>query len=314
MSKNLKAFKIKVNGKILDYRVGQDLNLKEIEKFFSKKYVIEKIWSAPRHVLGILRKDGNKLFLKLAKSEGIGAMTQIEYKWNDIFNSEYPNSLIFRVPKNFERGFFKNLFYEVMEYFEGELLCGQYDSPEKIDNYIPQIIELTEIIQEIKNFDLKRNDYIKSKDYIEWFINKTKLWFEGIPENVIHEQKISDLLNIVVNESSILERRPRHGDFAPWHIIKMKNGLGLTDAEHAISDGIEYYDICYFIQRVHSELGGTKIAEKIFNELLRKNYDKKKLRIVLAARSVGGFLDESLKPTPDYTLKNQFKNWVLNIY
>jgi len=313
MGKNLKAFKIKSKGKVLDYRLGRDLDLNDINKFFSKKFKVEKVWSNPRHVLGVLRKNNNKLFLKLAKSEGIGAMTQMEYKWNKIFNQQYPNLAMFKVPNNFESGTYKGLFFEIMEFFEGEPLCIQYDSPDKIINYIPEIIKLSETIQKIKISGLERNDYVKSKDYIEWFVNKTKLWFEGIPQDQAQEYKIDELMGIVKKKSSKLKKKTRHGDFTPWHIIKMKNGLGLTDGEHAISDGVENYDICYFIQRIHSELGGINIAENIFTELIRKGYGKNKLKTVLAARAIGGFLDESLKPIPNYDLKNKFKDWILSI-
>lgn len=313
MNKNLDAFKIKVDGRVLDYRLGRDLDLNDVNKFFSKKYEIEKIWSAPRHVLGIIRKSNNKLFIKLAKSKGIGAMTQMEYKWNEIFNQQYPNLAKFKVPKNFDSGTYKGLFFEVMEYFEGEPLCNLYDDPKKIINYIEQIIEFSEIVRGIKISGLERNSYIKSKDYIEWFVNKTKLWFEGIPQDLTQKYGVNKLMQIVDKKSSKLKKKTRHGDFTPWHIIKMKNGLGLTDGEHAISDGVENYDICYFIQRVHSELGATSIAENIFNELIKRGYDKNKLKVVLAARAIGGFLDESLKPTPNYDLKNKFKDWTLSI-
>lgn len=323
MAKDLKAFKIKANGKIFDYRLGRKLDLNDVNKFFSKEFEIEKIWSAPRHVLGVLQKENKKLFLKLAKSEGIGEMTKIDYKWNDVFNKEYPDLPKFKVPKNYKSGLYKQslrsgdlgkLFYEIMEYFEGEPLCGQYDDPEKITNYIAEIIELSEIVQKIKASNLERNSFVEGETHIEWFVNKAKLWLEGIPGDIIQEYKVEELLSIVEEKSSSLERKTRHGDFAPWHIIKMQNGLGLTDGEHAISDGVEYYDICYFIQRAHSELGGIDVAMSLFDELLKRNYDKNKLKIVLAARAIGGFLDEFLKPTPDYSLKNQFKNWVLSIY
>lgn len=313
MNRYLKAFKIRVDGRVLDYRLGRDLNLKEVEKFFGREFEIIKIWSAPRHVLGILKKNNIKLFLKLAKSEGIGEMTKKDYEWNDIFNKTYPNLSKFKVPKNYKSGFYRRLVYEIMEYLEGELLCGQYDDPGKVAKYIPQIIELSEIIQKIDAPSLVGNLFVNGKTHTEWFVNKTKLWFDGIPQNIIHERKLDELLNIVENESSILKNRTRHGDFAPWHIIKMQNGLGLTDGEHAIGGSVEHYDICYFIQRVHSELGGIEVAKNIFDELLKRKYDKTKLKTVLAARAIGGFLDESLKPIPNYKLKNEFRNWILSL-
>ena len=81
MSSSLRSFKIHIGKKILDYRVGEQLNLKDIKSFFQKKYKIEKIWSGPRHIFSILIKNQNKYFLKLATSEGISLVTKNELKW-----------------------------------------------------------------------------------------------------------------------------------------------------------------------------------------------------------------------------------------
>jgi len=72
----LGAFKIRVDGKILDYRLGKNLNLDDVKNFFSKKYKVKKLWQGARHVLGELEKSNQKLFLKLSTTEGIGAVTK----------------------------------------------------------------------------------------------------------------------------------------------------------------------------------------------------------------------------------------------
>jgi len=317
VTRNLKAFKIKVNGKVLDYRVGRELNLAKIREYFSKEYEIRELMSAPRHVVGILQKKGGKnqkFFLKLSKSEGISATTQNEYKWNDSFNKNYKNLTKFRVPKNYESGYYEGLFYIIMEYFEGSLLCPFAGNGEIIFDYIKDTIELSEIIQKARIKNLRHNDFIEAKDYKEWFLDKTKAWLEGIPEKTSRQFELEKLLTLVEENYQTLEKRPRHGDFTPWHIIKLeKGGLGLIDGEHAISDSVAGYDICYFIQRVFSELKNAEIAQEIFNELLKRDYDPKKLRTVLTARAIGGYLDESLKPKPDYTYKNRFRDWVLKL-
>ena len=38
----MKAFEIKVNGKILDYRKSENLDLEKVKKFFEKTYVVKK--------------------------------------------------------------------------------------------------------------------------------------------------------------------------------------------------------------------------------------------------------------------------------
>lgn len=75
---NISAFKIKVDGKVLDYRLGCDLNLDKVREFFEKKYKVVKIWQGGRHVLGVLEKGGREYFLKLATTEGISAVTKVE--------------------------------------------------------------------------------------------------------------------------------------------------------------------------------------------------------------------------------------------
>lgn len=111
-----------------------------------------------------------------------------------------------------------------------------------------------------------------------------------------------------------MKNQSRHGDFAPWHLIKLNtNQLALIDGEHARSNGVEYYDIAYFIQRVFSVLGNQLLSKQILSLLLKRNYNLQKLKVILASRAIGGFLDESLKSRPNYQIANQFKSWALNI-
>lgn len=80
----MRAFEIKVNQKIFDYRVGTNLNLKEVKSFFEEKgYFVKRIWQEKRHVVGILEKENVEHFLKLAPTVGISATTRIDYNWNN---------------------------------------------------------------------------------------------------------------------------------------------------------------------------------------------------------------------------------------
>lgn len=66
-----------------------------------------------------------------------------------------------------------------------------------------------------------------------------------------------------------------------------------------------------------SRLKSFKVVYK--NKLLdyrvgeKLNLWKKNLRVVLSARAIGGFLDESLNNNPDYKFADSFKKWVLGI-
>lgn len=307
MPRVLNSFKVRSGEKILDYRSGEKLNLSKIKSFFQTNYNVKKIWQGSRHVLGILTKDKMDFFLKLSTSEGISVVTKNEYNWNNYFNQYFPKNLPYLVPKNYESGTFENkYFYLITDYFKGKLLCdvdGTYKDSNSLVEYIPQIIELAELIQKMPGSD---------NDYKMRFISKVNMWFSDIPVNVSKKFKIKMLLDIIEKGVDDLLSRPRHGDFTPWHLIKLPDQrLGLIDGEHFLTNGVEGYDICYFIQRVFSVLENPDLAKRIYIKLIDKGYDKNKLQIVLASRAIGGFLDESLREKPDYKSASNFKDWVL---
>ena len=309
----MKAFEIKVDGKSLDYRVPHKLDLDDVRRFFEKRYEVVKIWQGGRHVLLDVKKDGRNLFLKLATSEGISAVTKVEYDWNNAFNGQIDRKLQFWVPKNVEYGFFKSkLFYIVTDKFEGELISDwpKTKQADEVLGTIGKIIDLCEFIQGLKFENLSERFY-GGQNYQDFFITKAKAWLDSIPFDVKNTYDLENLFKVVKASARNLEKRPRHGDFAPWHIFLLAQGkLGLIDGEHALAGGVENYDICYFIQRVFSVLEAPDAAVRIFDELLRRGYKVEKLRTILAARAIGGFLDESLGLSPNYLFADKFKNWI----
>lgn len=315
--KDLEAFKIKAHGKILDYRLGAVLELDKVRTFFERKYKVNDIWSnGSRHILGSVEHANKNLFLKLSTTEGVSAVTEIEYNWNEQFNKLVTrDSSHFWVPQNYDSGYYNNnLFYIVTDKFDGELLCalpGERKISDVFANSIPEVIEFSELIQALK---IQNQSSQEDLNYIEWFIKKSKSWYVGIPEKVRGQYQIYDLLKIVENGSPSLQRKARHGDFAPWHLLRIKTGeLGLIDGEHVMANGVEYYDIAYFIQRVFNQVQNPNLAEKIVNQLIGRGYEIDKLKVILAARGIGGFLDDSLTPAPDYSFSNKYKNWVINL-
>ena len=117
MRKRLGAFKIRIDGKILDYRLGNDLNLDDVKNFFGRKFKVKKLWQEPRHVLGEVEKSDKKLFLKLSTTEGIGAVTKNEYNWNEEFNSQIKRSTSnYWIPKNYDCGLYQDkLFFLITD-------------------------------------------------------------------------------------------------------------------------------------------------------------------------------------------------------
>lgn len=308
----MEAFKVKKNGTILDYRVGQELDLGLVKDFFSGKFDVKKIWQEKRHAVGWVRKDRKEFFLKLSTTEGIGVRSETEKIWNDEYN-KYSTSQEFLVPKNLEDGYYNGLYYIVMDKFDGPFVCDLERKNNLIEQNIDNIIFLTEHIQGLP-LDIPINDAIQNPNHQEWFKLKTKSWLDSVPQEVAQRYGLSELCNIVADGAESLSEKPRHGDFAPWHMMVLSGGkLGLIDGEHSHSHGVENYDICYFIQRVHTVLKMPELALRIFQELLNRGYDKEKLRTVLASRAIGGFLDQSFNPNPNYAKENEFKNWALNL-
>ena len=143
------------------------------------------------------------------------------------------------------------------------------------------------------------------------FLNKAKSWLDEIPNDIQAKYDLEKLYKRVAKGVSDLKAKPRHGDFAPWHLVKLEGGqLALIDGEHALKNGVELYDIGYFIQRVFSVLKNPKLAKEILNLLDDKGSDIKKLGCILTARAIGGFLDESLAHVPDYSYADEFRKWI----
>jgi hypothetical protein len=318
-SEGKRTFEFKVGGKDVNYLLGEDLDLSNIRSFFTDKYQVCKIWPSKRHVLGLLEEKGRTFFLKVSKSEGISEMTKNEEFWNNLCQDQ---DLALNVPISRESGFYEDtFFYLITDYFDGEMLATpEGEGAQRLTRNMNKVIEMSEEIQKIKIDSFPRDHYLLYEgleDHVKRTIVRTQgycLDFSEYNPELAGKYSVTDLLKVVEENAGLLEKRPRHGDFAPWHIFVLENGsLGLIDGEHAMAYGVENYDICYFIQRVFSAMCQPEIAKKYFTELLKRGYNKDKLKVVLASRGVGGYLDESLKPNPNYSIHNQFRDWVLSI-
>lgn len=297
----MKAFQIKINDRQLDYRIGEKIDLEKVKSFFTLKgYTILNFIDAQRHVCAIVEKAHQKYFLKLSTSEGISVVTENEAKWND------QASDLLSIPKSYDRGYFNNkYFYLITSFFDGPVLTSQV-----IQAQIDKIIDLSEKIMGLDIADLPSDSYNLGKNYKQKFINKTRLHFESIPKSVRDEYLLENTFGEIQSGNDHINQSPRHGDFAPWHMIFSNNKINLIDGEHAMNQGVKYYDIAYFIQRVYAVSKEKILAQDIYKKIINRNYDKRGLKIVLLARAIGGFLDESLSPKPDYRYHEDFKNWI----
>lgn len=314
-----KSFLVKINSREYDYRLGKKIDLKIVNNYFSQKYEVVKIWSNQRHILGILQQKGQKYFLKLATTRGISFVTENEFKWNEFYNNNISTKHSnFLVPINYEKGYLnENLFYLITDKFAGNLIADLSDGNGKkvvlsIEGLL-QIIQFSEEIQKISVRKVKDNGDDK-KNHRSLFVEKTKLWYEDIPENIREKYNLEKILEKIEQGSFRLCEKPRHGDFAPWHMFRLKNSkLGLIDGEHFQPFGVEYYDIAYFLQRIYSVLKDKKLAARVIGILRKREYDIPKLQTVLYARMIGGFLDESLKKNPDYQIAKEFCDFIINL-
>jgi len=307
------AFKIKGGNRLLDYRIGKPLDLTRINEFLSKKYKNIKLRQGGRHILGTLENNYQSYFIKLATTVGIGERLKSEKLWCEQFNKWSMNDY-YIVPNFYDDGYVDDLYYIVISNLtSGPEIASLNGEVNFIKQYMDQVISFSEYIQGLP-LDIPVNDAVENPNHQKWFVEKTRSWLDAIPREIIEEFEIKKLFNIIEEGASSLDKKPRHGDFTPWHMmIYDEKAIALIDGEHAHSHGVEYYDVCYFIQRVHSILGKPEHARTLYDELLKRGYDKQKLKTVLASRAIGGFLDESFKTNGDYQSENDFKNWVLKL-
>ncbi len=305
-----KAFEVRVGNKVLDYRVGATLELDKIRRHFEKRFTVVRLVNGGRHVLGELEKDGKEYFLKLATTEGISAVTRNEYRWNEVFAAAFPRAKTrFWVPMNMEEGTYdKCLYYFITDMLRGEhLSSGPHTGMLHTDfpAVIPDVITLSENIQDMVTGEED------TEDHQELFLRKTHAWFDAIPVDVRMRYSISRLLDIVTAGAPNLAKKPRHGDFTPWHLLLLGDGkLGLIDGEHYLSSGVAGYDISYFLQRLFTICGQRSYAQSMYNDLMKRGYSSDLLRVTLAARAIGGYLDASFAQTPSYKEEAAFHSWV----
>lgn len=315
----MKAFQIKVDGKLLDYRLGHKVNLNAFSNHLTtKEYKVIKLWQEKRHAVGIIEKNNIEYFVKLSTSGGINKTTQNEFLWNEKFNQENPReNSDYWVPENIDSGYFEKLYFMITDFSKGNLLSNKpipgYEISD-MSKYLNEIINFSEMIQEINIKGLEPDEQFNKVSNYQRQLSKTNMWYESIPKNLTEKHKIQELLGIVEKNINKFASKPRHGDFTPWHLFSLPNNkLLLIDGEHALSGGVQYYDIAYFIQRVFSILENKDLALKILDNLKKRNYDFDKLKTVLASRAIGGFLDRSLHENPDYSVDLEFKSLVLNL-
>lgn len=288
----LAAFEIRVGNTVLDYRIPGMVDLSSVRAHFSSRYDIVSLTSYGRHVTGVFKKDGIPYFFKLATTEGISELTKNECAWEKFYHAHAPNESVFLVPHIYESGLYDGrLFYTVSDYIDGTFLStGPHERgmTRWSDEYADLVIDGA---VQIASFPV---DEKQITSYIDTFIHKVNSWFDAIPQTVRRTYDIERLKDHVERFAHILSPSVRHGDYTPWHMLKKDETYALIDGEHFSACSVQYYDIVYFIQRLYAILGAKDEAMSLLHTLSDRGYDKKKLGVVLAARTIGGYLDHTL--------------------
>ncbi len=311
-------FTIQKNGQELDYFTKDNFDLKKIKEFFkTKSYQVLELSQPHRNIVGILEKDSKRFRLKLAGSVGMNELLQTEIDWNMQVNQVLPRpTSTLWVPEVKTKGkyTYKNTQYTyyLADEFKGRPLVDYPKNKETVllKRHLNQVIDASETIAKL-NITLTARDYADRGDHRSFFLSKTRKWLMAIPEEIRNRYQLNALFDIVKTGAPVLAKSFRHGDFAPWHLFALENGkLGLIDGEHATSEGVQYYDIAYLIQRVFQVLQDENLAKEIHRRLMDRGYDQAKLKTVLASRAIGGFLDEQVGEK-NFRQAEKFKNWVL---
>ncbi len=199
------AFKVQKNGKLLDYRVGETLDLKSVKSFLQKNYKVIRLWQGCRHVLGKVRDEYREYFIKMATTPGISARLETERIWCEEFNKLSINEY-YLVPKFYEGGYYKGLYYILIEEYTGPQIAAIDQKYNFIGQYINQIIDFSEFIQDLP-LKIPINDAIQSPNHQEWFVEKTKSWLDTIPGEIIKRYKLEQLFDLVKEGANNLSEK-----------------------------------------------------------------------------------------------------------
>lgn len=278
------------------HRKSELLDLEKIEKYLIEKgysnIILEQKW---RHISGEVKKDEKKQFFKLASSEGVAERTENEYEWSKLMNlsmsdEEFP----IMTPQVYDKGSYNDLFWFTCEHVDGKplVLPNDTDKTKKLEKHLPSIAEMAYKILTLKTDNKLPNDLrsesIKDQDKI--FLDRIQHWMGKLDKDV------TGLYKYIEEKMKNAQVAPSHSDFVPWHIfITDMDKLFLIDAEHARIRGFKFYDVAYFYHRVYTKLKRPDISQSFLNNFQKlykfSENDKDCFRLILAQRTIGGYLD-----------------------
>ncbi len=303
-----------------DYREIKPVNIAQTEDYFrSIGYESRGLMLTGRHVHGTLTQGNNTWFVKVATSRGVGIRTRVETAWNKQI-CKLPNAPIY-TPLVHQDGYINGdpqQYFLMTEYIDGQLLVpdrAPIHDTQSLRKHLPTLIAMTRYIATCSITDVPDVEDIDASNPQEWFMQKTHRWYDAIPDEVKKEYRISELVQSIESSYKNLEVGPRHGDFAPWHVIvgSQNDKLTLIDAEHARIDGVVGYDAAYLIQRLFCVLEQPELARSAYELSLQCAYDPRALKTILAARAIGGYLDATMLGFGALKTMKSFSNWISSL-
>ncbi len=290
------------------------LDLNEISTFLNKEgYEVVNLKQPWRHVVGKVKKNGKEFFFKIASTEEIGKKTKNQIDWSEKTSKTLKTM---KVPEIKDKGEYKGLPWFTNEYIEGPLLADYVkdkgrgtkdlkESLEKVALTAKEIMELSSDVLSPKQ-NQEKVQLIKEK-----MIEKVDGWIELVDK----KESVIELRKFMTEKLPEVQFAPSFGDFVPWHMIKRNEEIYLIDSEHGKMEGIKFYDVAYFYHRVFTKLQTPEIADE-FMQIFLKLYpmsdkDKETLRMILAQRLIGGYMDAQYDKTTSVELQDKMRDLLL---
>ena len=290
------------------------LDLNEISTFLNKRgYEVVDLRQPWRHVVGKIKKDGKEFFLKIASTVEIGKKTKNQIDW-----SEKASKMLktMKVPEIKDKGEYKELPWFTNEYIGGELLADYVKDREKGTKELSQNLERValvakEILELSPDVSSPKETQEKAGLVEKMMIEKVDGWIELTNK----KESITELRKFMIEKLPEIQFAPSFGDFVPWHMIKRNEEIYLIDSEHARMEGIKFYDVAYFYHRVFTKLQTPDIADEFMQIFLKlypmSNKDKETLRMILAQRLIGGYMDAQYDKATSVKLQDEMRDRLL---
>ena len=243
-----------------------------------------------------LSKEKNSYLLKIA-GNGFERDLSNEVWWNNTLNrlvEANPNMKV-RAPHIETYG--KNFY--IGEFFKAKPLIVdgfKFDKTD-IDPWVSQIARvLIDFDQMALQPGLSQSPEYENTNSAPYSNLESKVdqWMEiPLKNGQIDEKAILTAKQLIEKYSPYVLPRLQHGDFVPWHMYDLGEGIiGIIDGEHASLIKPRLYDLAYIYSRLVTRMKSFEIARKLLNAVfdgLKEDSDamEKAWLPVITIRSLG---------------------------